>query len=446
MNIVILGAGTVGTSIAEVLCLEDHNVCLIDSSREALNKVEERLDVRTVCGSACNAITLFQSGVMSADLCLGLTNFDEVNLVGCSIAKSMGATRSISRVKDPNLLDHSTFDYRRHFHIDQILSLEQLTALDLARSIRMQQLFAVENFVRGSVEIQEVAVAEKSKAVGIPLKDLELPTGVRIGLISNENHSFIPGATDSIQPNDHVTLIGDSQNLEQVKKIFDQSSGSKLNIVIAGGGEIGFSLARLLSRGRFQVVLLDSDRERCDFIADKLESVTVLEADIAHRAELEEARVGQADVFIAATGRDEDNIICGVEAKELGCQQIMCVVRRSDYVNVLEKVGIDYAVSPREVMAGQILGLVETGPLLGQSIICGGEARVCEIEIIEGAEVTQKPLHEFSFPKALMVAIDRDGFVKVPGADDQLQAGDIVVMLMQEESRSEVLQYFIKSS
>ena len=157
MNIVIFGAGTVGTSIAELLCASHHNVCLVDSSKEALSLVEERLDVRTLCGSACDSIVLFQAGVLSADLVLAVTSLDEVNLVGASIAKSMGAKRSLARVFDQAYLDTSTFDYRRHFGIDQLLSLEYLTALELARAIRTPTLFAVENFARGGIEVQEFA-------------------------------------------------------------------------------------------------------------------------------------------------------------------------------------------------------------------------------------------------------------------------------------------------
>jgi trk system potassium uptake protein TrkA len=136
MNIVIFGAGTVGTSIADLLCANNHNVCLIDSSKDALSLVEERLDVRTLCGSACDSIVLFQAGVQSADLVLAVTSLDEVNLVGASLAKAMGAKRSLARVFDQAYLDTSTFDYRRHFGIDRLLSLEHLTALELARAMR----------------------------------------------------------------------------------------------------------------------------------------------------------------------------------------------------------------------------------------------------------------------------------------------------------------------
>ena len=158
MHIVILGAGTVGTSIAELLCAHQHNVCIIDDSRAALDVIEEKLDVQTVHGSACEVIPLFQAGVQNAELCLAVTQRDEVNLIGASLARAMGARRSVARIFNPAYRDISTFDYQRHFHIDRLLSLEQLTALELSKGVRKRELFAVEHFARGGVQVQEVGV------------------------------------------------------------------------------------------------------------------------------------------------------------------------------------------------------------------------------------------------------------------------------------------------
>ena len=443
MNIVIFGAGTVGTSIAELLCASHHNVCLVDSSKEALSLVEERLDVRTLCGYACDSIVLFQAGVLSADLVLAVTSLDEVNLVGASIAKSMGAKRSLARVFDQAYLDTSTFDYRRHFGIDQLLSLEYLTALELARAIRTPTLFAVENFARGGIEVQEFAVDPGSKGAGIPLKELKLPKNVRIGLISSEYRCIIAGANDIIEPGDHVTLFGTLEALDKVKKdYFEHRPPPKLNVIIAGGGEIGFNLARLLQKGRFNTVLMEADAERCEYLAQRLTGTTVLHADVTRQVEMQEARVGKAEIFVAATGRDEDNIVCGVEARELGCSRILSVVRRPDYANVLERLGIDVAVSPREVTSRQILGMVQGGVIIAGSGISKGDAEVWEVEIVEGAPVTKAPLKDVSLPGCLIAAMVREDFVSVPGADDQLKAGDTAVVLVHRNSIADTLAIF----
>jgi trk system potassium uptake protein TrkA len=442
MNIVILGAGTVGTSIAELLCANQQNVSLVDSSRKALDEVEERLDVQTVCGSACDAVTLFQAGVQSADLCLCVTSHDEVNLVGASLAKSMGAARSVARILNPSYADFSTFDYRRHFKIDRLLSLEHLTALELAKGIRQRGLFAVENFARGNIEVQEVAVEAASKAVNLPLRELKLPREVRIGLISNAERTIIAGADDVIQADDHVTLIGTRAEIEEVKKLFEHKASPRLKVIIAGGGEIGYQLARLLQTGRFNVVLLEANAERCDYLARKLDKTTILCADATRLSEMEEARVGKADVFVAATGRDEDNIICGVEARELGSRRIMSVVRRPDYANVLQKLGIDVAVSPREVMARQVLGMVEAGPIISRSSISGGDAEVWEIEVHAETPITRAPLKDIVLNQSLIAAVEREDFVRVAGANDQLSPGDTAIVLVQKASAAETLKWF----
>ena len=431
MNIVILGAGTVGTSIAELLCADHQNVCVVDSNRTALMRVEEQLDVQTVIGSACDTTTLFQAGIMACDLCLGVTNQDEVNLIGASLAKAMGARRAVSRIFNRAFLDHSTFDYQRHFAVDRLLSLEYLTSLELAKAIRMPGLFAIENFARGEIEVHELSVVNETKATGVPLKDLKLPSGIRIGLLSNSTGTFIPGAETRIEVGDRVTLLGESAGLEKVSRMFEDSRPSRLRVVIAGGGEIGYNLALMLEARRCSVILMEADAERCEYLAGKLKHTTVLHADATLQVEMEEARVGKSDAFVAATGHDEDNIVCGVEARELGAKQILSIVRRPDYANVLEKLGIDVAVSPREVMARQILGMVQTGPLIARSEIASGAAEIWEVEVLPDAPATRSPLRALGFRNGLVAAIEREGFVRVPNADDQLKPGDNAVVLVQ---------------
>ncbi|MFQ5734020.1 MAG: Trk system potassium transporter TrkA [Planctomycetaceae bacterium] len=442
MNIVILGAGTVGQSIAEILCAEGQNVTIVDRDRRVLDQIEERLDVQTVCGSASDAVTLFQAGTLSAELCLCVTNSDEVNLVGGSLAKSMGARRSVARTYNPAFRDASTFDYRTHFGIDRLLSLERLTALELAKGIRPHGLFGVEYFARGEIEVHEVAVDEGAKAVGIPLRDLKMPPEARIGLISNAERTIIAGADDVLKPGDHATLIGNRKQIEHVKKMFEHKLLSRLNVVIAGGGEIGFHLAELLQSGRYHVTLMEADVQRCEFLAGRLERTTVLHADVTRQNQLEENRVGNADVFVAATGHDENNIVAGIEARELGAKRIISVVRRPDHAKVLHKLGVDVAVSPRQVMARQILGMLDAGPIIARSYISGGEAEVWEVEILAGVPVTQAPLKELNIPHALVAAIVYQDYTRVPGADDQMHPGETAVLLVQQANARDVLRLF----
>ena len=443
MHVVVLGAGTVGTSIADILGQHDIDVCIVDENRAVLDKTEELLDAQTVYGSACESIPLFQAGVQNADLCLAVTSRDEINLVGASLSKAMGAKRTIARVFNPAYRDFSTFDYQRHFGIDRLLSLERLTALELAKGLQTPGLFAVENFARGGVQVLEVGVHPKSRSIGKTVRDLHLPGNIRIGLIGNSEGVSVPRADQVLEVNDRVTLIGKMKALEEVQRDFEPRNSSATSIVITGGGEVGLNLAKLLDNRRYRVTLLESDPERCEELSRRLSHVTVLAADATIRHELEEARVGTVNVFVATMGRDEDNIVCGVEAKELGAQRILSVVRRPDYANVLERLGIDLAVSPREVMAREVLGMVTTGPIVRISSIANGAAEVWELDVHADTPVTEAPLKELKISDCLIAAIVREEYVEVASGDDQLRQGDIAVAIVPAGQEAAARKWFV---
>lgn len=443
MRIVVLGAGTVGTSIAEMLCENKHSVTVVDSDPAQTQRINDELDVRPVTGSASESSVMFQADVIGADAVLAVTGNDEVNLVAASMAKGLGARRSIARVYAPIFRDLSTFDYQTHFNIDRLMSLEQLSATELARGIRSPGSVVIENFARGQLEVQEVIVSKKSIATNMALKDLGLPKGVRIGSIYRGGKQWIAGANDRIEANDHVMLIGQREDIDDVKESLSKEHQPKQHVVIAGGGETGFHLARTLESDRFRVVLMDQSQERCEFLANNLKQATVVHADANRRAVLEEERVGSADVFVACTGDDENNIMAGVEARDIGAKKIMAIVGRPDYADLVGKLGIDLAVSEREVMATQILGFLQTWPVIHRSSLPGGGISVLEIDVLEGAPCTEHVLANLKLPRqCLIAAVIKTEYVKVPGADDRLQAGDTVVAMIDESAIDATLEYF----
>lgn len=444
MRIVVLGAGTVGTSVAEMLCQHRHSVTVVDHDPVVARRVNDEMDVRGVTGSAAQSSVLFQAGVMDADLCLAVTSSDEGNMIAASMAKAMGAHRVIARVYAPVFRDLSTFDYQRHFRIDRLLSLEHLSAMELARKIREPGSLAVENFAHGDIEMQEVAVTKSTAAVGVPLKDLDLPRAVRIGSILRDGKLSIAEANDIINVGDRVTLIGSREDVDDVKSRFESEPPKKRGIVIAGGGETGYHLAHVLESPRFAVVLMDADRDRCEFLASHLKHATVVNCDAQRRADLEEERVGSADVFVACTGEDENNIMACVEAKELGAKMTAALVSRPDYANVVEKLGIDETVSPREVVARQILGFLNTGPVVFRHpLLSGGDVEILEVEVSEDAPITEHVLANVDLPsQCLIAAVIKESFVQVPGADDRLKLGDTVLLLAADDAVDDALQLF----
>ena len=443
MHIVVLGAGTVGISIANLLCQHRHTVTVVDNDPENVRQINEFLDIRAISGSASQSNVLFQADVLGADLCLAVTGDDEVNMVAASMAKEMGARRTVARVYAPVFRDRSTFDYQRHFNIDRLLNLEQLSAMELARGIRNPRSVTMENFARGELEVKEILVGEQTKSVGVLLKSLDLPSGVRIGSIHRDGKMWIAGADDVIRVGDRITLIGARDDVDELADLFRTTPETKFGVVIAGGGETGYHLARSLEGERCTVVIMESSPERSQFLAANLKYSTVLQVDATRRAILEEERVGSADVFVACTGDDENNIMASVEARDIGAKRIMAIVSRPDYANVVGKLGIDLAVSPREVMARQVMGFLNAGPIISRTTLPGGTIEVLEMEVHENAPATEYVLTNLPLPSAcLIAAVIRENYVRVPGADDRLEAGDTVVVLVEDAMIEQAVQLF----
>lgn len=443
MRIVILGAGTVGTWIADLLCRNNHSVTVVESNAEHVRAINAELDVRAIHGSASESAILFQAGVIGCDLCLAVTGADEVNIVAASMAKAMGARRSVARVYGRVFRDLSTFDYQRHFRIDRFISLEHLSAVEFVRAIRSPGSAVLENFARGELEVQEVLCDDKTAAMGKPLKEVKLRKEVRVGTIQRNGKTWIAGAEDSVEVGDHITLIGSREEIDQVKPKFEVRSTPIRSVVIAGGGETGLALARMLEGHRNHVTLLERDMQRCEFLARLLEHTTVVHADANRRAILEEERVGKTDVFVACVGDDENNIMSCVEAREIGARECMAIVQRPDYANVVEKLGINLAVSPRNVVARQVLGLLNSGPIISKKTLPGGGISIVEFEVMPGAEVTKHVLADLPLPPhCLIAAIMSSDYVHVAAADDHLTPGDTVVVLVDETALDAVVELF----
>ncbi len=446
MNIVVLGAGTVGTSIAELLCSRDHSVTVVDSDYEQTRRINDDLDVRVITGSASQSSIMFQAGIASADLCLAVTGNDEVNIVAASMAKAMGARRSLARVYAPVFRDLSTFDYQRHFQIDRLLSLEHLTAIELAREIRDPSSILVEQFTRGELQVETIEIERESRMTRGTIRELKMPDGTRIGTITRENKTWIVGPDDQLQVGDRIIVFCRAEQSRAIRGLFDAAQMASKRIVIAGGGETGLHLARALERQGFTVMIMDNNEQRCQRLASVLDTTSIVNCDATRRKNLEEERVGKADAFVACTGDDEDNIMLCVEARDLGAKQIMAVIGRPDYASVMGKLGIDLAVSEREVTAKQILAYLTRGIEISRSRLPGSVIDVIEVEVENGSPLAGTTLAQAGLPEGCLVgAVLQHDYVRVPTGDDKLQPGDVAILLVEEDVAPRALSRFTVS-
>lgn len=443
MNIVILGAGTVGSSIAEQLCSSSHSVTLVDRDPDRVRSINEKYDVRALTGSASQSSVLFQAGMVAADLCLAVTGVDEVNIVAASMARKMGARRTVARVYGSVFRDLSTFDYQQHFGIDRLLSLEHLTAMELARCIRNPGSVVVEQFARGGLEVQELIIGQPGKVTQGPIRTIQFPANARLGTIQRANRMWIASAEDQLEVGDRVTIFSRPEHIDPIRTLFSIEKTLPKRVVIAGGGETGLHLARMLERETFKVMLIERDKDRCQVLAGLLENTSVVHDDATVREVLEEERVESADFFVACTGDDESNMMLGVGAKDIGAKKVLAVIGRPDYGRITERIGIDVAVSKREAMSKQINAFLNEGNLLSRAKLPGGLISVLELEVAEGSAGTIAPLADVGLPdRCLVAAIIRQDTVQVPGAKDQIVAGDVAILIAEDDVIDSAVSFF----
>ena len=443
MNIVILGAGNVGHVIAEMLCQHEHVVTIIDQDPEVIRRVNEELDVRGLVGFASQSSILFQAGITNADVCMAVTGSDETNIVAASMAKSMGARRSLARIYAPVFHDLSTFDYQSHFNIDRMLSLEHLCALELARNIRTPGSLVIEQFSRGDLQVQEITIGQESKITRNPIRGLGLPSNIRVGTIQRDNRMWIASADDQFEIGDKVTVFFRPEELKVVVSLFKTNVAKARRIVIAGGGETGFHLARILEREKFKVMVIEPDADRCQVLASQLEHATVINSAATELVTFEEQRVGNADVFVATTGDDEDNMVMCVRANDLGTPKTIATIKRPDYSRVIDRLGIDTAVSDFDVMAKQILSYMTEGIVIAKTKLPGGLIDVIELEVAAESPATKASIAELGLPdRCLIVSVAKQDKVRVPAASDRLAANDTVVLLVEEDVVDAALTLF----
>lgn len=441
MNVVICGAGEVGRHAAEVLARGANNVTVVDLSAQKLAALDEVLDVRSLLGNGTQADVLIEAGCRSADLFIAATNVDEINLLAASIAKGVGADKCIARVHHAVYFDRRGIDYAAHLGIDHLVCPEYSTAIAIAAALRSPGALAIENFARGRIEMQQIPVSPGAPAVGVMLKDLKLPSSTRLAAIDRAGGAFLPQADTTVQADDIITLIGETESFEKARRLFYTSSDRRRRIIILGGTGQSVWLCRALKDSGLSIRLFEPEAERAEELAEKLGWVTVLKADAIHTDALRDERVDQADAFIALTNDDEQNILAAARAKSMGCPTAIAVLQRGTYLHLLDFVGIDRAFSPRVTAVNEILRLLEPGPIRDLATLSEGVLEVYEIQVPDTATaLVDRALRDIRFPTHLIIAAIQRGedTVFVPGADSHIRAGDTMIVIAAPEAQKKL--------
>ena len=431
MDIVICGAGMVGTHAAEVLAGSGHSITVIDAVHERLEFIEDTMDVRTLTGNCANAAVLQEAGGSHSDLILAATTSDEVNLLSASIGKGIGARKTIARVHHGAYFEQHGMDYQNHFGIDRLICPEFSTAQEIARTLRNPGALAAEDFAGGLIQMQELPVSEEAPAVGKKLYEVTLPRGARVTAVTRNKESFIPEANTVLDSGDTIVLVGDREVFQESRKVFHREKPGRQSIVIMGGNSMAVWLCRALRDRDFSIRLFELNRSRAEELADKLSWVTVIQADPTETSVFEEENIADADVFVALVDDDEHNILGCAWAKSRGVKKVVAAVQRPNYLRLLEHIGIDNAFSPRMVAVKSVEELIDDRSLRRLASLAEGIIDVYRVKVGLRSPVAGKPLRDVKLtPNWVITAVQHPGSpVRVPGAEDVLLAGDTVLVV-----------------
>ena len=443
MRVVIAGAGEIGWYIAQQLSLQGHDVTVIEQDETRVRQVESELDVQVLHGRAAAAVTLAQSGVAEADLLIAATGSDETNLVCASIGGSLGAARTVARVDEVIYRKASEISYRRHFGVDELVSPEMLAALELASRVRNPGSLAVEHFAQGRLEMQQLVADRGAKAVGKPLHTLTLPKGVRVASIHRDEQVIIPGAQDTVEHGDLITIVGQTEAVAKARPHFEATSPGSRKVVIMGGGHTTMSLARRLRSQTVRLTIIERDPNRCRVLAAQLPAATVLNGDGTNLSFLKEERIENADFFISTTGSDEANIMGAMQAKSLGVGEVLVVIHRPDYADLMKKMGIDRAVSPRVVIAREMLTLLQQGNVSTLASLENGRAEILRLSV-EGEDFVGRRLRDIDLPVGcLVLTLQRERETLVPQAETVFQLEDIILVICRDDQRKKIIRLVV---
>lgn len=436
-----------GFHLARILCNENHDVTLIENDQSKLEQAEYALDASTVLGDAASVSLLKDVQVSDADLFVAATGSDEINFVAAAGAKGLGTRQSVARVQNP-LYSESARLYERVLGIDYVLSPEALTAHDIANYIETPGIVASEDFGRGLVQMRQMRVTKAPTAKNKKLKDICPPgSGVLLGIISRDDTILIPHGDTTVKKGDLVTLVGRSEEMAAIQERFKGTEQTPRNIVIMGGRSMGLHLAQALEKRQRSVRLFDRNLARCKDLAVALKRTEVICRDVTSRTALDQENVESADIFVATTGDDERNIIASVMAKEAGASQTIAVVHQPDFAPLVQKLGIDHAVTPRACLASRILKLVRQERVSSLAILEEGQVEVLEFAVGGNAAILGQRLKDIrnKFPlQALVATIQRGDQVIVPSGEDEILAGDSVVLIAMAESVDAVQKLFVR--
>ncbi len=443
MNIIILGAGQVGSSVAENLSSEANDITLVDTNPVLLNDLSDRLDIQTIVGHASHPDVLKKAGISDTDMLVAVTNSDETNIVACQVAFSLFHTPTkIARVRSQEYLKYKELFNDSVLPIDVLISPEQLIADHIQRLIEYPGALQVMDFADGRARLVGVKAYYGGPLVGHEIADLRkhIP-GVdsRVAAIFRRGKGIVPDGHQVIEADDEVFFIAARKDIRAVMSELRRLDKPVKRIMLAGGGNIGKRLAQALEN-KYNVKIIERDAQRAEKLSCDLDKTIVLLGDTADENLLLEENIDQMDVFCALTNDDEANILSSMLAKRLGARKVMSLINRHAYVDLMESEGaIDVAISPQQITISGLLAHVRRGDVVAVHSLRRGAAEAIEA-IAHGdsanSKVVGKAVSQVKLPEGTTIgAIIRGEEVIMAHHDIVIENEDHLILFLLDKNK-----------
>lgn len=437
MNIIIVGCGKVGITLAENLDQEGHNIVVIDNRASAIENVTNFMDVMGIVGSGASYSALLEAGIEKTDLLIAVTGSDELNLLCCLVARKAGRCNTIARVRNPGYNDEIEF-IKEEMGLSMTINPELETAIEMAALIKLPSAIEIDMFAKGKVELLRFSVPENSVLNNMKVMNIasELHSKVLVCIVEHDDQVFIPSGSSLLHANDIISIVASHKNaIDFFRKagIFINSSKS---IMLIGGGTLTVYLAKLLADLDIKISIIEQNPERCEELSDLLPNAMIINANATEKNILLEEGLEDIEAFASLTNYDEENILLSLYAKKLSKAKVFTKITRMTYDDIVGELPLGIIINPKLVTADLILQHIRAMEnSKGSNVetlykLVDNKVEALEFHAGSNAILLNVPLEKLQIkPDILVSCINRKGKIIIPNGQDHIQAGDTVIIV-----------------
>ncbi|HUP18707.1 MAG TPA: Trk system potassium transporter TrkA, partial [Gemmatimonadota bacterium] len=388
------------------------------------------------------------AGIERADLLLAVTNFDEVNLIACLIAAQFEVDLKVARVSSPDYYERRGILQGRKFGADLLINPERECAREILKLFHRPRASDVAEFADGRVILLALPVGERAPVAGRTLAQIGKDLGEAHFLtvaVERDGGTIIPDGGTELKAGDEIYLVSEARHLDDAYRLLGLEHDRIRRVMLLGGGRVGLHLARMLEREGIQPTIIEQSRARCVELAETLETALVLNGDATDLELLKQEGISETDGLAAVTSEDETNLLASLLSKHLGAKKVIALLKRSEYIPLVSRVGIDAAVSPRLSTANRILQHIRGGHVVSMAVMERNQAEAMEVEVVEGTRSAGRTVADLDLPAgAILGSILRNERVLIPRGDTRIEAGDRIVVFALPEATEATAAFFAK--